>query len=171
MVLGSGTGTGSGTGSEKGLGLGPGPGPGKGPGPGMGPGPGPGMGPGPGPGMGPGSESGSEPGSDGRPGPGNPPGITTGGTEGEGSDGGNLGVSRISGVGSSGDVFPFGTSDNALAHRVLVKCVPSVISLSPLATFNLFFVQKISSPTRYETWKYPSALASITLALSSLKFE
>jgi hypothetical protein len=89
----------------------------------------------------------------------------------EGLGGENTGVSRTSGVGSSGDVFPFGASDNTLAHRVLVKFVPSVINPSPLATFNLFFVQKISSPIRYETWKCLSALASVTLALSSLKLE
>jgi hypothetical protein len=77
--------------------------------------------------------------------------MTTGGMEGEGADGGSVGVSRTSAVGSSGDVFPFDVSDNTLAHRVLVKFVPSVINLSPLATFNLFFVQKISSPIRYET--------------------
>ena len=83
-------------------------------------------------------------------GAGGPPPIVTGGVKGVGSDGG-VGVSKTSGVGSSGDVFPGGASDNTLAHRVLVKFVPSVINLSPFATFNLFFVQKISSPIRYET--------------------
>ncbi len=81
---------------------------------------------------------------------GSPP-ITTGGVKGLGSDGGSVGVSKTSGVGSSGDVFPGGTSDTTLAHRVLVKFVPSVINLSPFATLSLFLVQKISSPIRYET--------------------
>jgi hypothetical protein len=84
-------------------------------------------------------------------GPGVPPATTTGGMKGEGSDGNNVGVSRTSAVGSFNDVFPCGASDNTLAHRVLVEFAPSVISFSPFATFNLFFVQKISSPIRYET--------------------
>ncbi len=85
---------------------------------------------------------------------GGPPPTPTGGMKGVECvecDGGNAGVSKTSGVGSSGDVFPGNTSDNTLAHRVLVKVVPSVINFSLLATFNLFFVQKISSPTLYET--------------------
>jgi hypothetical protein len=97
--------------------------------------------------------------------------MTTGGMTGEGPGGENTGVSRTSGAGSSGDVLPGNTPDNTLAHRVLVKVVPSVINFSPFATFTLFFVQKISSPIRYETWKFSLALASITLALSSLKLE
>lgn len=80
-----------------------------------------------------------------------PPPMRIGGMEGVGSEGGFKGASKTPAAGSSGDVFPCGTSDNTLAHRVLVKFVPSVINLSPLATFNLFFVQKISPPTRYET--------------------
>lgn len=82
---------------------------------------------------------------------GGPPPATTGGVKGVEWDGGGAGVSKASGVGSSGDVFPGNTSDNTLAHRVLVNVVPSVINCSLLTTFNLFFVQKISSPIRYET--------------------
>lgn len=77
--------------------------------------------------------------------------VTTGNGKDAGSDGGSVGVLRTSGVGSCGDVLPCGTSDNTLAHRVLIKVVPSVINRSPFATFNLFLVQKISSPFRYET--------------------
>jgi hypothetical protein len=80
-----------------------------------------------------------------------PPPMRIGGMKGVGSEGGFNGASKTPGAGSSGDVFPCGTSDNTLAHRVLVNFVPSVINLSPFATFNLFFVQKISSPIRYET--------------------
>jgi hypothetical protein len=68
--------------------------------------------------------------------------------KGEGIDGGDEGVSKTSAAGSCGDVIPFGASDNRLAHRVLVKCVPSVINLSPFGTFSLFSVQKIPSPIR-----------------------
>jgi hypothetical protein len=79
------------------------------------------------------------------------PPITTAGMMGVGSNMGSKGVSKTSGVGSSGEVFPCGSSDNILAHRVLAIFVPSVMNLSPLATRNFFFVQKISWPIRYET--------------------
>jgi hypothetical protein len=74
--------------------------------------------------------------------------METGGIKDGELDGISVGESRTSGAGSFRDVFPCGTSDNTLAHRVLVKFAPSVINLSPFATFNLFFVQKISSSIR-----------------------
>jgi hypothetical protein len=84
---------------------------------------------------------------------GGPPPTATGGIKGVACDGGSVGVSKTLGVGSSGDVFPGTTSDNTLAHRVLVKVVPSVINFSLLATFNLFSSRRSRRPsdTKHES--------------------